>query len=144
MRRPLEPADAVLREREGRPLEPEEREALDPEEREPPEPEDRELLDREEREPADPEDRELLDRDERVVDAAEPLVDTPDAAPRTIPRAAPNTTSPAFIAPARPYTAPRRIRFRARGETTAAVAATAIPTSLSIMSSRATFPPGAL
>jgi hypothetical protein len=83
-----------------------------------------------------PEARELLEPDE------EPLPFTPEAAPRTIPRAAPNTTSPAFIAPANPYTAPRRMRPRARGDTAAAVAATAIPISLSIMSSRATFPPG--
>jgi hypothetical protein len=91
----------------------------------------------EEREPrAADEEPLLLDPDE------EPPPFTPDAAPRTMPRAAPNTTSPAFIAPASPYTAPCRMRPRARGDTAAAVAATAIPISLSIMSSRATFPPG--
>lgn len=81
-------------------------------------------------------DRELVEPDEELP----PF--TPALAPRTTPRAAPNTTSPAFIAPANPYTAPCRMRPRARGDITAAVAATAIPISLSIMSSRATFPPG--
>ena len=72
------------------------------------------------------------------LDVEDPLPLTPEAAPRT----APYTTSPAFIAPASPYTAPCRIRFRARGETAAAVAATATPISLSIKSSIASVPPG--
>jgi hypothetical protein len=96
------------------------------------------------REPDEPlgefaEDREP---DEPLGEFEEALPFMPEAAPRTAPRAALYTTSPAFIAPASPYTAPRRMMLRARGETAAAVAATATPISLSIKSSIATVTPG--
>ncbi len=57
---------------------------------------------------------------------------TPSRAPRTAPRVAVTATSPAFIAPASAYTAPRLNSSRARGDTAAAVAAATTPASLSM------------
>jgi len=67
------------------------------------------------------------DEDRVVVVAA-----APSLAPRTAPRPAASATSPAFIRPARPYTAPRRKSSLARGETAAAVAAAIAPASRSM------------
>jgi hypothetical protein len=50
----------------------------------------------------DPDARERDSEERRALDPVDPFLDTPEAAPRTMPRAAPNTISPAFIAPASP------------------------------------------
>jgi len=81
---------------------------------------------------AEDEERLVRDRPELDVLPDELAAEAPFFAPCTAPRAAAAATSPAFISPASPYTAPRRSSSLARGETAAAVAAAIAPASRSM------------